>query len=57
NSFVLAEDGKTDLMIYHARNYKELRGNPLTDPNRHARARALYWDANGFPVFQQEQGD
>ncbi|WP_417761640.1 family 43 glycosylhydrolase [Shewanella sp.] len=57
NSFVLAEDGKTNLMIYHARNYKDLRGNPLTDPNRHARARALYWDANGFPVFHQEQGD
>ncbi|QSX32964.1 family 43 glycosylhydrolase [Shewanella avicenniae] len=57
NSFVLAEDGKTDLMIYHSRNYQQLRGNPLTDPNRHARARALYWDANGFPVFHQEQGD
>lgn len=57
NSFTLAEDGKTDLMIYHSRNYQKLRGNPLTDPNRHARARALYWDANGFPVFHEEQGD
>ncbi|GAB3036609.1 glycoside hydrolase family 43 protein [Bowmanella dokdonensis] len=57
NSFVLAEDGSTDLMIYHSRDYQELQGTPLTDPNRHARARAIYWDANGFPVFMQEQGD
>ncbi len=57
NSFTIAEDGITDLMIYHARDYRDLRGNPLTDPNRHARARALYWDAEGFPVFGQEIGD
>lgn len=57
NSFVLAEDGKTDLMIYHSRDYRELRGNPLTDPNRHARARAIYWDKNGMPVFSAEIPD
>lgn len=57
NSFTIAEDGVTDLMIYHARDYRELRGNPLTDPNRHARARPIYWDSNGFPVFGQEIGD
>jgi GH43 family beta-xylosidase len=57
NSFVLAEDGRTDLMIYHSRDYLELKGSPLTDPNRHARARVLHWDANGFPVFEQERGD
>jgi GH43 family beta-xylosidase len=57
NSFVLAEDGATDLMIYHARDYRELRGTPLTDPNRHARARVLTWDERGFPVFRQAEGD
>lgn len=57
NSFVKAEDGVTDLMIYHSRDYKMLRGTPLTDPNRHARARILYWDAEGFPVFFGEQAD
>src|SRR5690606_34079516 len=57
NSFVLAEDGVTDLMIYHARDYRELRGTPLTDPNRHARARVLTWDERGFPVFGQTEGD
>jgi GH43 family beta-xylosidase len=57
NSFTVAEDGKTDVMIYHARDYKELQGNPLTDPNRDARARVLHWDENGFPDFQQTLAD
>jgi len=57
NSFTVAEDGKTDLMIYHARDYRELRGTPLTDPNRHARARVLYWDENGFPDFRPAEAD
>ena len=57
NSFTLAEDGKTDLMVYHARNYKELRGSPLTDPNRHAHVRMIEWDSNGFPVFHQDEPD
>jgi GH43 family beta-xylosidase len=57
NSFVVAEDGETDLMIYHARDYRELQGTPLTDPNRHARARVLHWDERGFPDFRQKDGD
>lgn len=57
NSFTVAEDGKTDVLIYHARTYKELIGNPLTDPNRDARARVITWDENGFPVFGQELAD
>ncbi len=39
NSFIVAEDGKTDVMIYHARDYKEIKGEPLYDPNGHTRAR------------------
>ena len=57
NSFTLAEDGETDLVIYHARDYRDLQGTPLTDPNRHARARVLYWDENGFPDFRPRLGD
>ncbi len=34
NSFTLAEDGETPVMIYHARNYKEIEGHELDDPNR-----------------------
>ncbi len=52
NSFVKAKDGETDLMIYHSRDYKELQGSPLSDPNRHARARVLTWNEKGFPEFK-----
>lgn len=51
NSFTVSEDGKDDVLIYHARNYKEIEGDPLYDPNRHTRAQLIDWDDNGFPVF------
>ncbi|MBE0457397.1 MAG: glycoside hydrolase family 43 protein [Pseudoalteromonas prydzensis] len=57
SSFVKAEDGVTDLLIYHSRDYKELQGTPLTDPNRHARARIIEWDENGFPVLSPDKPD
>jgi len=56
NSFTKAEDGETDIMIYHSRNYKEIDGEPLYDPNRHTRARVLKWKA-GMPFFGQELSD
>jgi len=57
NGFTLAEDGKTDIMVYHAREYKELKGNGLSDPNRDTRVRVLHWTKEGFPDFRQEIGD
>lgn len=57
NSFVLAEDGKTELMFYHARNYLELQGTPLTDGNRHSYYRAISWSADGLPQFDNELSD
>lgn len=57
NSFTIAEDGKTDVMIYHARDYKDIKGEPLYDPNRHTRARVLRWTADGWPDFGQELDD
>lgn len=57
NSFVLAEDGETWLMVYHARDYKELDGTSLTDPNRHTYVRKLLWTNNGYPDFAQELSD
>lgn len=51
NSFTVSEDGKEDVLIYHARNYKEIEGEPLDDPNRHARAQKINWKADGTPDF------
>lgn len=51
NSFTVSEDGRHDILVYHARNYKEIVGDPLYDPNRHARAQVLTWSEDGMPVF------
>lgn len=46
NSFTTAPDG-ADLLVYHARNYRDIPGNPLRDPNRHARVQPIRWRADG----------
>lgn len=51
NSFTVSEDDKSDILIYHARDYKEIEGDPLNDPNRHARAKILNWNEYGTPDF------
>lgn len=51
NSFTVSEDGTTDLLVYHARNYKEIFGDPLYDPNRHTRIQSFTWSTDGVPVF------
>ena len=51
NSFTQMHDGKADILIYHARPYKEIIGNSLLDPNRHARAQRFTWKGDGTPDF------
>jgi GH43 family beta-xylosidase len=51
NSFTVAEDGTTDLLVYHARTYTKIEGDPLWDPNRHTYVKPLRWDDQGMPVF------
>ncbi|MFC4302278.1 family 43 glycosylhydrolase [Cohnella boryungensis] len=51
NCFTVSEDGATDVLVYHARDYKEIAGDPLYDPNRHARAQRLGWNEDGTPRF------
>lgn len=51
NSVVKAEDGVTDLCVYHARPYEEIIGNSLYDPNRHARIMKITYDEKGMPQF------
>lgn len=57
NAFTTSEDGKNDIMIYHARDYKEIQGHELSDPNRATRARVIKWTKSGFPDFMQNEGD
>ncbi len=50
NSFTKDEDGE-DVLVYHARPYEKIEGNPLYDPNRHAWILSFGYDENGAPVF------
>jgi GH43 family beta-xylosidase len=51
NSFTTSVDGKTDILVYHARNYRDIVGDPLFDPNRHTRVQAILWRQDGTPDF------
>jgi len=51
NSFTTSKDGKTDLIVYHARNYREITGDPLWNPDRHTCIQPLHWDKDGMPIF------
>lgn len=50
NSFTKLPDG-TDVCVYHARPYAEIKGDPLYDPNRHTMLMKVEWDEKGYPVF------
>lgn len=50
NSFTKSESGE-DVMIYHARQYDEITGDPLYDPNRHTYRMIVKWDETEKPVF------
>jgi GH43 family beta-xylosidase len=51
NSFTVSEDGTQDMLVYHARTYTEITGDPLWNPDRHTYVKPLKWDENGMPVF------
>jgi GH43 family beta-xylosidase len=51
NSFTVAEDGATVLLVYHARTYTEIEGDPLWNPDRHTFVKPLRWRDDGTPDF------
>ena len=57
NSFTVSEDGMKDLIVYHARPEKNKEGDPLENPNRHARIQSFSWDDHGFPIFGEPIAD
>lgn len=50
NSFSVDNEGNP-VIIFHARTEKEIVGDPLDDPNRHAMYRKVLWRLNGEPFF------
>ncbi|ADP09992.1 glycosyl hydrolase [Erwinia sp. Ejp617] len=56
NSFTQGEDGE-DVLVYHARSYTEIDGDPLYDPGRHTRIKHFDWDADDMPQFGTPPAD
>lgn len=52
NSFTIDEQGR-DVIVYHARTYTEIEGDPLYDPNRHTRAQIFTWGIDKKPYFDK----
>lgn len=50
NAFTVDEDGR-DVLVFHARSYAEIVGDPLDNPDRHCRLQYLGWNADGTPDF------
>jgi GH43 family beta-xylosidase len=50
-SLTVSPDGGDDILVYHARNYKDISGDPLNDPNRATRVQQFTWNADGTPNF------
>lgn len=50
NSFTTDERGR-DMLVFHARDYEKIEGDPLFDPNRHTRVQPIRYDAAGVPLF------
>ena len=53
NCFTVAEDGRTDVLVYHARQYKDIVGDPLNDPNRHTRVQTPRLEARRHPRLRR----
>jgi GH43 family beta-xylosidase len=51
NSFTVGDDGNTVMLVYHARTYTKIVGDPLWNPDRHTFVKPLRWDDHGMPVF------
>ncbi len=51
NGFTTTPDGKTDILVYHSRNYEKIIGDPLNNPDRATRAQFIHWRPDGTPDF------
>ena len=57
NQFTTSPDGSVDLLVYHARDYEQITGDPLDDPNRATRVQPLTWRDDGMPDFGEPATD
>jgi GH43 family beta-xylosidase len=58
NSFTSGATPDEVLLVYHARTYTEIEGDPLWNPDRHTFVKPLRWSAEGMPLFgKPSRGD
>ena len=50
NSFTV-DERRRDILVYHARDYAAIKGDPLFDPNRHTRVQTFKYKPDGTPDF------
>lgn len=50
NAFTVDENG-ADVLVFHARAYAEIEGDPLDNPDRHCRLQTFGWRSDGTPDF------
>lgn len=50
NSFTVDAHGR-DMLVFHARDYETIVGDPLFDPNRHTRVQPIRYGDDGVPDF------
>ncbi len=50
NCFTTLPDG-SDVLVYHARDYRDIVGDPLQNHDRHTRASIIRWRDDGTPEF------
>lgn len=50
NGFTVDEKGR-DMLLFHARDYREIKGDPLNDPNRSERLQFIHYRPDGTPDF------
>jgi len=51
NSFTTGASEEEVLLVYHARTYTEIEGDPLWNPDRHTFIKPMRWSKDGMPLF------
>ena len=51
NGFTYAEDDATLLLVYHARDYQSIDGDPLDNPDRHTCVQPVHFNEQGELVL------
>ena len=52
NCFTVAEDGETTVLVYHARTYKTIEGDPLNNPDRHTFIKNVKWSSDDTVILK-----